>query len=196
MANLFTRKEINWWLIFQWVTLVVSLFAALMAYNASLSSAKLSWELNKNNEIETRIYEQRYELYKLVGDALSRFSNSAEKNYLENAKILRDELKRIGYQIRVIGTPYIICNYQNLLTSIDSYVDFVEKESPAHAYADYWRDIIPVIFLFEKSVRDTLLQTQSVDLELVQSPTTEWFYDLNWGCTPGHWNYILEDQYR
>jgi hypothetical protein len=204
MSDLVPKKERHLWYLLQWITICISLlavfasvFAGWMAYKTAISSAEISWKLNKNNEIETRIYQQRYNLYISVRDAFIKFNTNTEnKGTLDKSKILKNELKRIGYEVRIIWTPYIICTYSNLLSWIDNYIKFIEKESPAHAYTEYWRDIIPWLFLFEKSIRDTLLQEESIELTLIQDSTTQWFYNFNWSCNPWQLNDIDENQYR
>ncbi len=191
-------KWIKWSTIFSWIAVLWTIFSWLMAYNALISSTRLSWVLEKNNEMETRIYQQRYDLYKEVGDAFVEFNvNSENKWTLDSAKELRKKLKKIWYWIRTIWTPYIICRYSNLLGSIDSYINFVEKESPAHAYTDYWRDVIPAVFLFEKSIRRTILgEEDPAPLFLIQWEATIWFYDFDSECWPWMENWISEEQYR
>ncbi len=204
MSDLIPKKERHLWYWLQGVTIFISLlaviasiYAAIKAKEASVSTTILTSRLSKDNELESRIYQQRYDLYKEVWNAFTDFNANIENKWtLERAKILRTKLKKIWYGIRTIWTPYIICRYSNILSAIDSYVDFVEKESPAHAYTDYWRDVIPAIFLFEKSIRETILQENSVEMILIQWNSTAWFYDFNSDCHPWLENWILEDQYR
>lgn len=47
-------------------SIVASIFVAYKSNQTTLAITKVGGEVNKNNEIETRIYEQRYQLYKTV----------------------------------------------------------------------------------------------------------------------------------
>lgn len=171
-------KWVKWSAIFSWIAVLWTIFSWWMAYNASVSSAEISWKMSKENEIETRLYQQKYELYKNIWKAFIEYNNEwKDKSYPERAKILERKLLNLWYEIRVIWSNEVICAYTYLLLTIGDYIEFTTKESPAHGYTDFWRDVIPMIFDLEHAMRRDLVKDtnykDSLELEINES-SLEW----------------------
>ncbi len=161
MADLFSKKEKHLWLIFQWITLIVSLFAALMAYNASISATKLSWTLNKANEIESRLYQQKFDLYKKITDELSKIyiENSSEMGFSIQANNLLTFLKINWSTMRVIWGKEAVFHYNCLIENLNSFIipEALEEDRDIYMEIERWSDynvyIAPSLYLLENAMR-------------------------------------------
>jgi hypothetical protein len=70
MSDLVPKKERHLWYWLQWITICISLlavfastFAGWMAYNASVTSAEISGKMNKENELESRWFQEKKDIY-------------------------------------------------------------------------------------------------------------------------------------
>lgn len=106
-----TKKEYFLQYVAIWVSLLAvfaSVFAGFMAYKASILSAEISWNLTKDNEIESRNFEKRTVLYPILLEEVSFLPNYINKeiesslNDTENEQIpdvFFENIKQSNYQI-------------------------------------------------------------------------------------------------
>ena len=140
MSEIVPKKERHLWYWLQWITIFISLlavfaslFAGWMAYNASISAAAVSWKFNKENEIESRLYQQKYELYKSIiakfptiieykpisDEWKVKWFNELEKVIKEFIKLLKD----IWPEIRILWWDKLIKDHNCVFEETSNYLD-------------------------------------------------------------------------
>ena len=188
-----TANSINW---VQVATLIISIFGI----GIGIVWIYLTWIVTKTNEIETRQYNEKYELYKNIWKAIVEYNNEwKDKTYPERARILERKLLNLWFEIRIVWSPEVICAYWYLLWAMSWYIEFTTKESPTHWYTDFWRDVIPMIFDLEKAMRQDLADDHYLDiLELeVDEDSLEWMAIWLPRCSSSSGSLIIPlQQYR
>lgn len=183
-----------WWII---TSFIIALVSWIISYKSSYEVTSINNNLNskllKNNEIETRKFQIKYDLYIEILNILSEWQKNNENDwYLKKAENLNSKLKKLGYKIRILAPKKVLNTYNCLLSNIWDYIYFVTKESPAHTYTEYWRSVIPWIYSLENEIRkDIWLEDKLPILEINES--LEWDLSIyNSIC----WNEIMLDYYR
>ncbi len=93
-----TKKEYILQYIAIWVSLlavIASVFAWIMAYSASISTANISGKLTKENEIETRIWERKFDVYSTIIENITEVRKLIDEN-----QDISTRLQRIKYLLK------------------------------------------------------------------------------------------------
>lgn len=166
-------KWIKWSAIFSWIAVLWTIFSWWMAYNASLSSATISWRLTKENEIESRLYQQKYELYKYLSQeiyGLLNFPWASPKQgtidrYKSNTQKLENFILTEWPKIRILAGDEVIANFNCLSNSIDRFrlsfdellisgeFDSIANDATWH---NFQKNIIWWLWVLENSMRQDL----------------------------------------
>ena len=208
MSDLVPRKERHLWYWLQGITIFISLvavfasfFAGIMAYKASVNSAEVSWRLNKKNEIESRLYQQKYDLYK---DLIEKLSPTLDYQMMKDNKLTLDDgfleasdkilqiLKETWPSVRILWSANLVNAYNCVYWNIFDFETNLALTEPKK-----WKDWILIfqrkvnwffenvlwwVWLLESAMREDLWMNQLPPIYAYNS--TGWNPEWTWSWNP------------
>ena len=199
-----TKKEYFLQYIAIWVSLLAvfaSVFAGIMAYKASVSSAKISGKINKENEVESRLYQQKYDLYKSLIEKLSRTLDyqmikdhhvTWDNGFFEASDKILQILKETWPSVRILGSDNLVnaynCVYWNVF-DFETDLAFTEPQKWEDWIAIFQRkvnwffeNVLWWVWLLETAMREDLWMNQLPPIYAYNS--TGWNPEWTWWWNP------------
>ena len=156
-------KWIKWSAIFSGVAVLWTFFSGWMAYNASVSSVEISWKMTKQNEIESRIYIQKYEIYKNFSNEIFQILNfpwrskqeSTLIRYQYNIQRIEDFILVEWPKMRILAWEDVLKYFNCLSNSVDDFKLGLYQEKPDYntLWYNFQIHVIGWIWKLENSMR-------------------------------------------
>ncbi|NRH21240.1 hypothetical protein HOO68_04305 [Candidatus Gracilibacteria bacterium] len=118
-------KWIKWSAIFSGIAVLGTIFSGWMAYNASISTANISGKMSKENEIETRIWERKFDIYSNIIEKITEIrvlvgENQDIKTRIQRIKYILKDFEILHGKILIYGDKTIIRNLSCLTYGVNT----------------------------------------------------------------------------